>query len=185
MLPDFTNTGILPPVAPGADVTSRSRSPYPATLQEFIQRFATNRRRAKVLKGFLQLRSRLLDFEFQGLQWVDGSFVENKDRPNDVDVVTLFTDTSATADDLEEYPEVFRPIEAGARYHVDHYLVQITASIPTVRNITYWYSLFSHQRDTRRWKGMVQLPLEGDGSRELELVRQLREDFDLDDGENQ
>jgi hypothetical protein len=76
-------------------------SPYPCTILEVCQRFATSPDRVSILDGLLKLRALLIG---QGLtaatQWLSGSFVEDIESlearpPHDIDVVTWYIDDAA------------------------------------------------------------------------------------------
>jgi hypothetical protein len=61
-----------------------------------VQRFATSPERIRILHGLIEYRIALSNtIILGGFQWLDGSFMENKEliegkAPNDVDVVTFF-----------------------------------------------------------------------------------------------
>jgi hypothetical protein len=90
-VPLFTIDGILPPftgVGPGDDPALRS--PYMADSIEVVARFGSSAGRRQILKGWLDQRSMLRGIGIvRGFQWLDGSFLEEKD-PKDLDVVCFF-----------------------------------------------------------------------------------------------
>lgn len=177
MIPDFNDGGVLPPFI-GGDATGGQglpRSPYRATMLSLVERFATSKERATILGGLLRLRAALRDAGLsQGLQWIDGSFVEScetvKGRPpGDVDVVSLLRRPDAVADDdawnnfLNGILPLLEPDQTKAAYHCDAYYIDLDADPVVVAERTaYWFGLFSHQRDTFRWKGLVQLEMADD-----------------------
>lgn len=165
------------------------QSPYPATALELVQRFATSMERAALLMGFFELRGALRAAGIvNGFQWIDGSFVEHAEAtkgrpPGDIDVVTLF---HRPADRLggqrwDEFVDahidtLFDPEFCKAVYHCDAYVIDLYADPETsASQAAYWFGLFSHQRDTFRWKGIVQVRLEQDDSAAVvELDRRVR-----------
>ena len=164
MIPPYTPHGILPPfLAEPTDPVGRS--PYDATIDEVIARFSTSPRRRTILAGFLDFRAALRAAGMTtGAQWLDGSFVEDRGtEPKDVDVVTFHM--LAPADDAAfaaGHPELSRAKLTKASFTVDAYFVPLcgTNRWSVVPVTSYWYGLFSHQRVTERWKGMVQVRLE-------------------------
>ena len=74
MIPDFNQDGLLPQ---GIHV--------PSDWNEFKSRFGWNSHRQNLLTG---MKSALISLESAGCQcvYVDGSFVTNKERPNDFDI---------------------------------------------------------------------------------------------------
>lgn len=178
MIPLFEG-GVLPPFI-GGDATGAlqlPRSPYPATMLSLVERFATSRERGIILRGLMGLREGLRHAGLtEGLQWIDGSFVEDcetvKGRaPGDVDVVNLVRRPAALSGDsdwsafLNANMPLIDPAQTKATYHCDAYFIDLdTDQIAVVERASYWFGLFSHQRDTFRWKGMVQLELMEDDS---------------------
>jgi hypothetical protein len=151
MIPDFTPAGVLPPYL--GNPATGARAPYPTTMDEVVQRLGDTPHRLSIIEGLLAYRDDLRSAGFSaGLQWLDGSFMERK-VPNDIDVVTwvsLHLDATQQATLLGTHPHLFDPAECKAKYKTD---------ADPITMITYWYGLFSHQRDTDRWKGMLAVDL--------------------------
>lgn len=143
-------------------------SPYPCTLVELCERFATSPARCRILEGLLKL----MGLDIHGFQWLDGSFVEDietheKRDPGDLDAVT-FVSTPSDSKDLDALlaprPELRSRQHVKGTYHVDHFWLPL-GSAPTnlVALTRYWYGLFSHRRD-RVWKGMLEIQLQDTGA---------------------
>ena len=70
-------------------------SPYTVSLSEVIKRHATSEARVRILTGLLDFRADLRAVGINdGLQWLDGSFVEDVEgirgrAPADMDLVTF------------------------------------------------------------------------------------------------
>lgn len=166
-LPSWTESGILPPIMPGAAGNCRCRSPYLVSLKDFVQQFGTNLARIAILEGFLQFRGELHKLGLaSGFQWVNGSFVENVELmesrpPNDLDVVTFY-DAPLIEDRcafLDQYKQLFDHGYLKVHYNVDGYFFKLGKIDSDKANyIAYWYSLWSHRRDNA-WKGFVQIDL--------------------------
>jgi hypothetical protein len=160
MIPPFNAHEVLPPFL-GTPTQRSGRSPFLATIDEVVDRFATSDRRRSILTGLLNFRTSLRAAGMVvGNQWLDGSFVENRPtEPNDVDVVTFHE--LAPADEAafaSANLALVRSSATKAAYMVDAYFVSLR-SLGAVADATYWYGLFSHQRVTERWKGILQVPL--------------------------
>jgi hypothetical protein len=119
----------------------------------------------------------------EGFQWLDGSFVEAcevvKGRPpGDIDVVSVVRRPAAVAADLAwrqfvaaHRGTLFNPDHCKATYSCDAYFIDLNIPPPTVSEQTaYWFGLFSHQRDTFRWKGMVQVDLQCDDDGAMQVL---------------
>jgi hypothetical protein len=186
VIPPFNDGGVLPPFV-GGDVTgvlNQPRSPYKSSALALVERFATSRERGIILRGLLNFRARLRAVGFvNGIQWIDGSFVEDVEisrqrPPGDVDVVTLIQRPSAIqnfaewANFLQTNAAVFDPARAKADFFCDAYFIDLNLDGRDVaEQASYWFGLFSHQRDTFRWKGMVQLELmEDDAAADAALL---------------
>lgn len=137
-------------------------SPFPCTVVELCDRFASTAKRKQILAGLLNLRAELFTLGIQGFQWLDGSFLENIEAqegrdPKDLDAITFVTVPAAPADlsaRLATKPNLLDHAHVKGTYSVDHYWVSI-GSDPAflVDQARYWYGLFSHRRDGV-WKGM-------------------------------
>ena len=162
MVQAFNTHALLPPFM-GSPTEFKGVSPYPTTMEYVVSRFASTPQRHAVMAGFLQFRSALRSLGIvNGLQWLDGSLMENKPEPKDIDVVTFFhIDPENFYLLLDNHPELFSSQTTKDQYKVDAYFVNLASPDPfeTVREITYYYGLFSHQRSTDRWKGMIEIPL--------------------------
>lgn len=178
MIPDWTIQGIVPPFIGGDPTIPTNMSPYRTTMKAFVQRFADTPERQSIVRGLLDYRAALLSVGLTGFQWLSGSFVEKVESirgrpPGDVDVVSLVNRPHNFTSD--EKWEEFLDSEAGnlilnseamkEAYHCDAYAIDLNEPGIDIVNLTrYWFGLFSHQRVTSVWKGMVivELDLEGD-----------------------
>ena len=168
-IPAWNSAGVLPPIRPNAPGSSPDRSPYVVDLAVLFDRFATSPERMAILDGLLRFRADLHAAGItSGFQWLDGSFLEQVEAlegraPRDMDVVTFL----ALPQDLDQrslaqrHGSLFDQKHVKTTYAMDAYFAVLGQ--PTdqwqVKNITYWYSLWSHRRD-RLWKGFVQVDLD-------------------------
>ena len=60
-----------------------------ALRDRFVRRFPESLTRLDICDGFLRLRAEITLLGLAATQWVDGSFVESKPDPDDVDVVSF------------------------------------------------------------------------------------------------
>jgi hypothetical protein len=171
-IPKAEASGILPPFLK-SPVRREGVSPYVATATELVARYATSPHRIRILQGLLAYRSELRRIGVSGgFQWLDGSFVEtHREEPSDVDVVTVSSlpTTFSPSDD-----HLFHAAETKRRYLCDAYFVNLAGgdATATVTDSVYWFNLFSHQRLSRRWKGLVQIelaPPDGDAAASARL----------------
>ncbi|MFC6621325.1 DUF6932 family protein [Novosphingobium panipatense] len=187
MIPAFGLGEVLPPFV-GTDVTGGQllpRSPYPATVRGLVDRFCTSLERAVILRGLFQFRAALRAEGFeQGFQWIDGSFVENCEAfrgrpPGDVDIVSLLRRPPPVAQDAAwvdfataRIGTIFNPDWTKQTFHCDSYFIDLDIDpISVAEQAAYWIGLFSHQRDTFRWKGMVRIEFsDGDDAEALALI---------------
>lgn len=61
----------------------------PSVRARFVDAFPASKTRPTICGGFFELRHEAAGRGITGVQWVDGSFVESKLDPEDVDVVTF------------------------------------------------------------------------------------------------
>lgn len=164
MIPAFSAAGVLPPFVGDAALRDQ-RSPYAASSDEVVRRFATSTRRCDILRGWLSHRSELHALGFiEGFQWLDGSFCEQLTtrEPNDIDLVTFFV-RPADADLASLVPsrsQLFVPGLTKKQFLCDVYFVELHGGgYADPGLVSYWYSLFSHRRADLAWKGILQVPL--------------------------
>lgn len=168
-IPVWNSAGVLPPIRPSAPGSSPDRSPHVVDLAVLFDRFATSPERMAILDGLLRFRADLHAAGItSGFQWLDGSFLEQVEAlegraPRDMDVVT-FLDLPQGLDQrslAQRQGVLFDQKHVKATYAMDAYFAVLGQ--PTdqwqVKNIAYWYSLWSHRRDGL-WKGFVQVDLD-------------------------
>ena len=168
-IPALTPEGVLPPfVGPGgAAASSQNMSPYSATALEVVSHFGTTTSRQSILRGWLDHRAELRTAGFdRGFQWLDGSFVENK-NPNDLDVVTYLyrpqgiLDPQSLSSHIQANLHLFQRSTVRTNYRLDFFPVDLDGSPELIVEMTrYFMGLFSHRRSDQRWKGMLQVRLE-------------------------
>lgn len=176
MIPSHNQSGVLPPFLPGSSPSkSGSMAPYKVSLLKVAKRFANSSERLKIIQGLVLYRAELYKEGItSGFQWIDGSFVEdvegNKGRsPNDIDIITFANRPSAYHNDqnwrnfVNKRKDLFLPDLSKTIYKCDAYFVDLSLQSEALVNQTkYWFGLFSHQRDTFLWKGMLEVPLDDD-----------------------
>ena len=98
---------------------------------------------------------------------MDGSFLEDVEKvrgrpPADLDVVSwVRIGVARTKPDPALVSMLTDHSKTKARFHIDHFIHRLDApGEALVGSSRYWFGLFSHQRDTAVWKGMLQLDLD-------------------------
>ena len=173
-IPKLNHSGFLPPFLGEDSAKLGLNSPYKTSLIEVAKTFATTEKRKEIFKGFLNYREALKAIGITGgFQWIDGSFIENCEiirnkPPNDIDIVTFFdtpSDIHAAEHIIKSNEDLFDPIICKQKYLCDAYVVYSPASREYLINqIIYWYGIFSHQKVTYQWKGILQISLDSDDS---------------------
>ena len=90
-IPKFSIDGALPAfvgrLGPGGAMDEMS--PYAVSALEVVTTLGRTEQRKSILRGWLQHRAALREAGYgRGFQWLDGSFVEDKE-PKDIDVVAF------------------------------------------------------------------------------------------------
>lgn len=190
MIPSFGFGDVLPPfVGPDATGAQQPRSPYAASPEDMVSAFCVSPERAAILRGLFGFRAELRANGFNhGFQWIDGSFVENCEAvngrpPGDVDVVSLLHRPVAVRD-VDRWVQfvhdrqgtLFNAEWAKATFRCDGYFIDLDAPSQNVaRTCAYWVNLFSHQRATFRWKGLVELPFAVDDAAALAMIEERQD----------
>lgn len=148
-------------------------SPYAVAMTDVVDRFATSIERVAILRGLISYRqaARALNLA-DGYMWLDGSFVEDVESvrgrpPKDIDIVTFMSVPGSDAAEkmafMHAHADIFFAEEAKKKYMCDAYVIDLTAKpLALVDNTRYWFGLFSHQRVTSLWKGMLRVPMQTD-----------------------
>lgn len=168
----MTASGALPPYV-GLDPTERAGcSPYTASMSELHAAFGHSADRLRLLRGLIEYRDGLRSAGIvDGFQLIDGSFTEDCETlrsrpPGDIDVVTYARIPAAPTDKasfMQTNIGLFRPRLTKATFHCDAYFVDLEKPGHfLVEDTTYLFGLFSHQRATSLWKGMVRVSLASD-----------------------
>lgn len=163
-------SSVLPPFIGDEPGTRAAMSPYEADIREFITRFATSLERVSILRGLLSYRRELRAIGVvDGWKWMDGSFVEDveairKRAPADIDLVTF---SRVPGDTVEKRRLVMANMDLFDRnrtkelYKCDAFFVDLDKRPELlVDDSRYWFGLFSHQRETALWKGMIKVPMQ-------------------------
>jgi hypothetical protein len=183
LIPAFGPSGVLPPFT-GNNPTDRAQtSPYRVAMSDIVQRFSTSAERIAILRGLLDYRGALAGVGIvNGFQWLDGSFVEDCETtrqrpPGDVDIVTFAyrpPPAAALLDWLRFVNQnliLFDPVQTKAQFKCDAYYVDLFKPPHiSVADTVYFNGLFSHQRNTAQWKGMLLVELQSDDAAARNLL---------------
>lgn len=178
MFPHFTTDSIIPPFIGGDPTIRTMMSPYRVTMEQFVEWFGSTPARLVILNGLLDFRQRLMEMGLSGFQWLSGSFVEDIETlqqrpPGDIDVVSVisrppdFTEDETWSFLIGENGYLFDQEIVKEQFKCDAYWIDLNEPVEdTVDSTRYWIGLFSHQRETSLWKGMmaVELDLQQDTS---------------------
>jgi hypothetical protein len=168
-IPPFNLNGVLPPyVGPsGPGGAFQHLSPYQVSAVDVAIALGTTANRQDILRKWLDHRRRLrLIGLTRGFQWLDGSFVEQKD-PNDLDIVT-FTHRPAVASNQVDWDalvtanlSILERTQVKASFRLDAQFVDLNGDPEFAIELTrYFGGLFSHRRGDDLWKGMLKTRLE-------------------------
>jgi len=176
MIPSLNQSGVLPPFLPNQGPASpAAMAPYRASLVELVQMFASSPARVRLLQGLLSYRQQLHSAGIiDGFQWIDGSYVEDCEKhrsrpPGDIDIVTFAERPPSKLDQVSwdsfvmQNVALFDPSIIKITHSCDAYYVDLSLPSKTiVSNVRYWFGLFSHQRTSYLWKGLLEIPLQAD-----------------------
>jgi hypothetical protein len=194
-IPPFSSSGVLPPFV-GDDPTQLSaRSPYQVSMDELVDSFCTSRDRGRLLIGLNEYRKLLFSGGFTtGFQWIDGSFVENAEvtrgrSPRDIDLVTLFHRPMRYQIDRSSWNldyaatikrTYFDQKTIKATFACDAYPVDLDSGVNSlIRNVTYWFGLFTDVRGESGKKGVLQVRLPSDTAEFSHVERAIRGKYDV------
>lgn len=169
-IPDFDHNHVLPPFINGDPSVSTNQSPYKCGIMEFCERFSFTKHRINILKNFVSYRIKLHEIEItEGFQYVDGSFIENKEAaaglpPGDIDIATFYFVNSKRTQALAgvKFPEFCDRVLTKQKYEIDDLVFDISIGVKNpyklINYTNFITSLFSYSRRDYR-KGMVEIKL--------------------------
>jgi hypothetical protein len=185
MIPPLSPSGVLPPFLPSVGVTNpAAMAPYKTNLAEVASRFAVSPERNSILRGLLGYRQLLRSVGItEGFQWIDGSYVENCENirgraPKDIDIVTFAERPTSCADNYlweqfvtQNSNTLFNRSTIKNQYLCDAFYEDLALPNKIIVNrARYWFGLFSHQRATYLWKGLLEISLQADDTIVLEQL---------------
>ncbi|WP_147436969.1 DUF6932 family protein [Alkalispirillum mobile] len=184
MIPDFNQSGVLPPfLATRGPTDSAAMAPYPTSMAEVADTLGFSVERRGILSGLLDFRRALQAAGFtDGFQWLAGSYLEDCETqrrrpPKDVDVVTFARRPPALQEQgawnkfVAGSPELFDRNVVKSAHSCDAFFVDLSLPPEAIVSRTrYWFGLFSHQRATYLWKGILQIPLHANDDAALALL---------------
>lgn len=183
VFPGFNPSGVIPPFTNSP--IERDGSPYQTDLCTLINNLGTTPERRRILGRFLDYREALRNLGITaGFQILDGSFTEDCERlrghpPSDIDLVTygyLPVPPQEVLTFIAAYPNLFQSSLSKRWFDCDAYFVDMAKSSEFIIEDTfYWYGLFSHQKATASWKGMLRIPLMADDVAARELLASFAE----------
>lgn len=141
-----------PPLLPGGIHDYTLDSLKPLTVDKF-----PDSARRKGLFGTLGIYLEMLESTgFKGSAWIDGSFMCNKEEPDDIDLVLVFESES-----LDNISESARPVLNGlfdtltikTRFNLHVFQVRTDDE----RGVEYWKKFFGTQRDEVTPKGLASI----------------------------
>lgn len=171
-VPAWGADGLLPPLV-GNPAGLSNHSPYHVSLMDLVSVLGRTDARRDLLDGLLNYRAALHQAGLlQGVQWVNGSFVENTTpagrEPQDIDVVTFYRLPDGYTQEIfsTAFPSLLEMHRTGmvkARYGIDAYVRELNFDNIgyMVKTMAYWNSLWSHTREDFR-KGYLQVGLADD-----------------------
>lgn len=151
---------------PGAIPPFEARNGYPNAVlpdgvypcdedsvrERFVDGFSGSTRRSTVFNGFVRLRTAATGLNLAFTQWVDGSFVEAKHEPGDIDVVTFADGDALNAMSVDVQDKVEQLLNAGEATQQNY--SSHTFLVPAYpQGHPDWASFDSLRRYWRQWWG--------------------------------
>lgn len=132
------------------------------TLEEIkvltVEAFPGSTKRADLFGRFLAWRSQLKQLGFSGCVWLDGSFLTEKETPNDIDLIMWSPMIEAPfSDDQQTQAELlFDNPTCKAVYGLDVYLAMPEPE-RVIHEEAYWKGMFGYCHDRVTAKGIAEV----------------------------
>jgi len=173
MIPNFDLNGLLPPFIGPSPTLAAAQAPFRTDILELVNQLGISPTRKSLLRGLIEYRYQLRSLGFQGgYQILNGSFCEDCELirgvdPGDIDAITFVKRPAAKISNVDFSNFVaanlpmLDPNSVKATFGVHSFLVDLDApSESTIPVSLYFFSLFSHQKTTKQWKGTVRIELQ-------------------------
>jgi hypothetical protein len=124
----------------------------------FVAPFTQSVRRSMLLAGFTKFIDEVKTLAICGELWFDGSFVTEKQDPDDIDLVLIFDPASLeclTPEQQQAARHLFHQPSSKAKYNCDVYCA--SSADPVI--VSYWRGWYGFKRDQRTAKGVGFLTL--------------------------
>jgi hypothetical protein len=167
-------------------VSKPYRSPYLYSIQELAQDFINGYpgfdevKRSKLIGGLLEYRRLLYSYGIiNGFQWIDGSFVTNKElilneAPNDIDVFSLLElpEGETQLSLAEKYPYLSDHIKIKKDLSLDTYVYFVDPNNvdyeKIISNALYFHGIWTQYRHKPLHKGYIRVNLSPDDDKLLD-----------------
>lgn len=131
--------------------------------EKFVHDFTTSKTRQEIFTGYKEYCEKMAAFNIATKQWVDGSFITNRENPNDIDLLTHIDALKLNASKSIQYK--FREIKDNEnckrQYKCDAQLIFVYPEIiPSKYDfyqevLEYWKNFFGKDRDGNA-KGVIE-----------------------------
>lgn len=169
-IPSLNHHGVIPPYtgANGPGGRPADLSPFAVSSYDVAVTLGTSPVRLGILDGWLRHRSELKALGMTGFQWIDGSFVEAKDQPADMDLVSFIMPPPAVVQQgmiavnamVSSNKHLFDRAAVRSAYSLDVLTVPLYSDPAFIVAATsYYLGLFSHRRQDNMWKGMLEVQI--------------------------
>ena len=173
MIPTFDLNGLLPPYVGPTPVLVAAQAPFRTDVLELSNALGTSPARKSLLEGLIRYRNAIRGLGFlNGFQILDGSFCENCELirgndPGDIDAITFVKSPAAHKADnaflafVTANSALLDPHLVKTTFGVHSFMVDLDApSESTIPISIYFFSLVSHQKSTKQWKGTLRIDLQ-------------------------
>lgn len=132
--------------------------------QVFVDGFGTSYTRRRNWDGFNAFVKFLIDAGLKDMTiWVDGSFISNKENPNDFDFVTLIEPknlNNLSKAQQSKLCSIFEHETAKSFFYCDPYIILVDGSEYNINRNAYWKKQWGHDRFGNS-KGFVVVEIRG------------------------
>ncbi len=128
---------------------------FELSIYDFEDVFVFNERRQEIFQEFLILYHHISQLRFEGIVWIDGSFVSRKENPRDLDCV-FFVNDSVYVNNVNYFRSLRSNSVLVDAYFVKCYSIGHEKEFLTNIDKVEWMNLFSSDRKRNR-KGFVQI----------------------------
>lgn len=136
----------------------------PEFKENYVLNFQKSTSRKEIFIGYILYCNKIMSYDVAELQWINGSYITEKENPGDIDFVTHMDAIKINClQDNSDFRSLLNHEEVKENYRCDAYIILVYPKEDprykhTLARRDYWFKWFGHDREMNP-KGLIQFDL--------------------------